>query len=65
MKTLLEQNDIISEHNCPNCGHENYHWTFLYMTPVQFFDEPDPHYEWMEVHECDSCETIYTVKNGS
>jgi hypothetical protein len=55
----------MTEYSCPNCGHNNFDWKFLYMTPVKFVEEPDPHYEWMEVHECDLCETVYHIKNGS
>ena len=46
-------------YSCPNCGATSTHLTIIQNTEPEFFEEPDPHYEWVEIHKCHICETIY------
>jgi len=65
----IESPDIINSSNgwgCPNCGATaDNPRTELWRTESEFKHEPDPHYNWDEVHKCFNCETIYKLNNGT
>lgn len=49
--------------SCPNCGTVDYN--LVYKSPIELEYDPDPHYEWQEVHKCTKCETFYLLYNGT
>jgi len=56
---------LTTGYSCPNCGTICSGKTLLDRGEVEFDYEPDPHYSWTETHQCNVCETIYIIKNGT
>lgn len=52
------------DYKCPNCGVLSGFET-IGRTEPEFQTEPDPHYSWIEVHQCTKCETIYQFRNST
>jgi len=55
---------------CPNCnrfcsGFGDNPTSLIERDDTEFIEAPDPHYSWNELHKCMSCDTVYTVVNGS
>lgn len=55
----------ITGYSCPNCGAICSQSTFISKTESEFKEEPDPHYDWNEIHKCKKCETTYLLHNGT
>jgi len=54
-----------STSSCPNCGKLYDMDDIQERSEVEFMEEPDPHYSWLEVLKCSKCETIYKTNNGT
>jgi predicted RNA-binding Zn-ribbon protein involved in translation (DUF1610 family) len=50
---------------CPNCGDMITDKTLKAASQMEFSYDPEPHYSWVEVHQCNSCETRFKLKNGT
>ena len=64
--TMLEQ--IILESStgvtCPNCGTYCSDKTLIAMTEPKFnVSTRYPNYTWTETHQCNMCDTFYTLEN--
>ena len=68
---MAQVNSIkVEDFKCPNCGKycdlmHNVTGSFISKTEAEFCYESDPHYRWEEKHKCTSCETLFTVTNGT
>lgn len=52
-------------YSCPNCGAICSEYSLQTVGEPEWFEEPDPHYSWTEIHICQTCETEYTLINGT
>lgn len=62
----------VTGYSCPNCGAicstskaVGPGSSFISSTKPEFKMLPDPHYDWVETHQCLKCDTIYTLDNGT
>ena len=64
MSDILESK---TGYSCPNCGCICSEKSLKSKTEPEFLYYPDvdPHYSWIEIHECVKCETIYKIHNGT
>ena len=54
----------ISGYSCPKCDRVCSEKPIFQTVPV-FKENPDAHYHWTEWHQCENCETIYYLHNGT
>ena len=66
VESIDEQYPLVEDsYSCPNCGSHVASNIPLQKTEPMFSLEPDPHYEWQELHKCGSCETLFRITNGT
>ena len=64
----INECDIIESltgYSCPNCGCISSDKSLKHKSETEFDYFPDPHYKWIEIHECVKCDTIYSILNGT
>lgn len=55
----------ITGYSCPNCGAICSDKTLISKSEIDFLCDPDPHYAWDEIHQCQECDTTYLLHNGT
>lgn len=61
---MSEEVKKVEDYRCPNCKEPSSDEPLAH-TESKFLEEPDPHYSWIEIHQCQKCETIYQFRNST
>ena len=53
------------KYSCPICGEIATNDSLISSSEITFNISPDPHYSWVETHNCKACNITYTIKNNT
>jgi len=62
-KYLDFSDQVLDMVNCPYCGAYISDRSLISKTEIEFAEDPEPHYAWIETHKCTKCESTFRINN--